>query len=99
MCHLCGGTLDEKWECSHVLRLSRQSTEQEEVIRAACAECHAEQTAKESIDDTGWAPMTSVFCRATWEQFCRQEREPPINLRPTELSASRGICGGAGGTA
>ena len=23
VCHLCGGTLDEKWECSHVLRLSR----------------------------------------------------------------------------
>ena len=70
VCHLCGGTLDENWECSHVLRLSRQSAEEEEVIRAACQECHAEQTAKESIDDTGWAPMTSVFCQATWEQFC-----------------------------
>ena len=28
VCHLCGGCLDEHWECSHVLKLSRQSAEQ-----------------------------------------------------------------------
>ena len=35
--------------------------------------------------------MTSVFCRATWEQFCRQEREPPIHLRCGQAHGTVGL--------
>ena len=81
LCYICGSDLGDDWQCEHVMKLSRQTLQQEEVIKATCQECHKEKTAKESIDDSGWQPFTSVFCRYTYDQFCRTQREPPLNLR------------------
>ena len=89
ICYICGNEQSDKWDVEHVQQLPRQSTAQETILRAACENCDVDKACKERVDDTRFSPLTSVFCKHSYEQFHRKQKDAPLNLRPGKRHEER----------